>query len=49
VLTAPRVDTVNTFEAPNQAVPKPFTGKADKGGVTLELPGKSVVVVQIES
>ncbi len=49
VLTAPRVNSVNSFDAPEVVVPKPFTGKAERGGVTLELPSKSVVVVQIES
>jgi alpha-N-arabinofuranosidase len=49
VLTAPRVDSVNSFDAPNAVVPKPFAGKPGKGGVTLELPSKSVAVVQIES
>jgi len=48
VLTAPRVDSVNSFEAPNAVVPKPIAGKAGKDGVTLELPGKSVAVVQID-
>ena len=37
------------LDAPEVVVPKPFTGKAERGGVTLELPSKSVVVVQIES
>ena len=49
ILTAPRVDAINSFEAPNLVVPKPFAGKAEKGAVTLDLPGKSVMVVQIES
>ncbi|MBO9623861.1 MAG: alpha-N-arabinofuranosidase [Sphingomonas sp.] len=49
VLTAPRVDSVNSFEAPDVVVPKPFAGKAAKGGVVLDLPGKSVAMVQIDS
>lgn len=49
VLTAPRVDSVNSFDAPNVVTPKPFAGKANKGDITLELPGKSVAMVQIES
>lgn len=48
VLTAPRVDSVNSFEAPNAVVPRPLDARAGKDGVTLELPGKSVAVVQIE-
>lgn len=49
VLTAPRVNSVNSFDAPEVVVPKPFAGKAERDGVTLELPSKSVAVVQIES
>ena len=48
VLTAPQVASVNSFDAPDTVVPKPFAGKASGGGVTLELPAKSVVVVRIE-
>jgi alpha-L-arabinofuranosidase len=48
LLTAPRVDSVNSFDAPDTVVPRPFAGKADKGGITLELPGKSVAVVRID-
>ena len=48
VLTAPRVDAVNSFDAPDAVAPKPFTGKADKGGVTLDLPAKSIAVVRID-
>lgn len=48
VLTAAKVDSVNTFENPNAIAPKPIAGKVSKGVVTLELPGKSVAVVQID-
>ncbi|WP_084583057.1 alpha-N-arabinofuranosidase [Sphingomonas azotifigens] len=48
VLTAAKVDAVNSFAAPNAVVPKPIRGTVAKGAVTLELPAKSVAVVQIE-
>jgi len=47
VLTAAKVDSVNSFDAPNAVAPKPFAGKASSDGVTLDLPAKSVAVVQI--
>jgi alpha-N-arabinofuranosidase len=47
VLTAAKVDAVNSFEAPNTVAPKPISGTVAKGGVTLELPAKSVAVVEI--
>jgi alpha-N-arabinofuranosidase len=47
-LTAPRVDSVNTFEAPNTVVPKPFTAKAQGGKLSLKLEPKSVTVVSVE-
>ncbi|WP_443971604.1 alpha-N-arabinofuranosidase [Sphingobium sp. CR28] len=49
VLTAPRVDSINTFAAPTTVAPKPFTGSAGRNGVVLDLPAKSVVVVEIGS
>jgi alpha-L-arabinofuranosidase len=48
VLTGPRVDAVNTFEAPSVVAPKPFTAKAGRDGLKLDIPAKSVVVVQLE-
>jgi alpha-N-arabinofuranosidase len=48
VLTAPRVDAVNTFEAPAAVTPKPFTAKAGRDGLKLDIPAKSIVVVQLE-
>ena len=47
-LTAPRVDSVNTFEAPNTVVPKPIVGKVREGRVALNLEPKSVTVLSIE-
>ena len=48
VLTAPRFDSVNSFATPDVVVPKPFTGSPSGSGVTLNLPAKSVVVVQLD-
>jgi alpha-N-arabinofuranosidase len=48
MLTAPRVDSINTFDAPNAVVPKPYTAKADAGGLTLEAPPKSIMVIQLD-
>jgi alpha-L-arabinofuranosidase len=47
-LTAPKVDSVNTFEAPNTVEPKPFSAKAQGGKLLLELEPKSVTVVSVE-
>ncbi len=48
VLTAPKVNAINTFEAPDTVVPRPISGRAANGAVTLQLPAKSVVMVAIE-
>jgi alpha-N-arabinofuranosidase len=45
VLTAPRVDAVNTFAAPNAVVPKPISAAVEQGAITLDLPAKSVTVL----
>ncbi len=47
-LTAPKVDSVNTFEAPNTVVPKPAMATVEGGKVVLTLEPKSVTVVAIE-
>jgi alpha-N-arabinofuranosidase len=47
-LTAPRVDSVNTFEAPSTVVPKPVVAKVQGGKVALKLEPKSVTVVSVE-
>ncbi len=50
VLTAPRVDAVNTFAAPDTVSPKAFNGQAaGTNGVVLDIPAKSIVVVQVGS
>jgi alpha-L-arabinofuranosidase len=47
-LTAPKVDSVNSFDAPNTVVPKPVSAKAEGGKMTLELAPKSVTVISVE-
>jgi alpha-N-arabinofuranosidase len=49
VLTAPAMNTHNTFEAPNAVQPAAFTGAALKGDtLELKLPAKSVVVLALK-
>ena len=48
VLTAGRVDTVNTFADPNAVLPQPITAQATGGKLVLHLPAKSVTVVRLE-
>jgi len=48
VLTAPRVDSVNSFAAPNTVSPKPITATARGGRLTITLPARSVAVVALE-
>lgn len=47
-LTAARVDSVNTFDAPNTVVPKAISAKALGGKLTVRLEPKSVTVVSVE-
>jgi alpha-N-arabinofuranosidase len=47
-LSASKVDSVNTFDAPNSVVPKPFSANAQDGKLTLKLAPKSVTVVAVE-
>lgn len=47
-LTAPKVDSVNTFDAANTVTPKPVTAKVQGGALILNLEPKSVTVVSVE-
>jgi alpha-N-arabinofuranosidase len=47
VLTGPQVNSVNTFDKPDVVVTKPISGTARNGGIILELPPKSIAVVQV--
>jgi alpha-N-arabinofuranosidase len=46
-LAAPRVDSVNTFDAPNAVKPRPISAKVQNGKLTIRLEPKSVTVVSI--
>jgi alpha-N-arabinofuranosidase len=48
MLTAPKVDSVNSFEAPNAVVPKPVSAKVQDGKLALKLEPKSVTVVALK-
>lgn len=47
-LSAPEVDSVNTFDAPNTVVPKSVTANVQGGKLTLKLGPKSVTVFSVE-
>src|SRR5208283_845249 len=48
ILTAAKVDSVNTFESPTTVVPKPVSAKVQGGKLILKLEPKSVTVVSVE-
>jgi alpha-L-arabinofuranosidase len=47
-LTAPKVDSINTFDAPGTVVPKTISANARGGRLSLKLEPKSVTVVSIQ-
>jgi alpha-N-arabinofuranosidase len=47
-LTAAKVDSVNTFEAPNTVRPKPMSAQMRDGKLALKLEPLSVTVVSVE-
>jgi alpha-N-arabinofuranosidase len=47
-LTAPKVDSINTFDAPNTVTPKPISARVEGGKLMLKLQPKSVTVVRVE-
>jgi alpha-L-arabinofuranosidase len=47
-LTAPKVDSVNSFDAPGTVVPRPVSATARDGKITLRLEPKSVTVIAVE-
>jgi alpha-N-arabinofuranosidase len=48
VLTAPAVDSYNSVAHPDAVAPVPYRGRVSGGRITLELPPRSVVVVQVQ-
>jgi alpha-N-arabinofuranosidase len=49
ILTAPAVDAVNSFAAPAQVAPKPYAAEVRNGTLIVDMPAKSVVVVEVGS
>jgi len=47
-LTGPKVDSVNTFDAPNTVVPKPITATVQNGRISLHVEPKSVTVISVQ-
>jgi alpha-L-arabinofuranosidase len=47
-LTAERVDSVNSFDAPRSVAPKPIAARSEGGVLRLALEPKSVTVVSVE-
>lgn len=47
-LTAPKVDSVNTFDAPNTVIPRPISAKVEGRKLMLAVPPKSITVISIE-
>jgi alpha-L-arabinofuranosidase len=48
LLSAPKVDSVNTFVAPNTVTRKPFSAQVQGGKLVLNLEPKSLTVVSLE-
>ena len=48
VLTAPAVDSHNTFDRPNTVRPAPYRGSISNGKLRFDLPAKSVAVVRLD-
>jgi alpha-N-arabinofuranosidase len=49
VLTAPKVDTINSFDNPEAVKPAPIVGRVENQTVVMWLPAKSVSVVHIQT
>jgi alpha-N-arabinofuranosidase len=47
-LTAPAVDSVNTFASPKTVVPKPVSASVKSGRLALTVEPKSVTVISLE-
>ncbi len=47
-LTAPKVDSANTFDAPKTVVPKPVSVKVQGGKLTMKVEPKSVTVISVD-
>ncbi|MEX2124616.1 MAG: alpha-N-arabinofuranosidase [Woeseia sp.] len=48
ILTAPEMDTHNTFDSPNAIEPEAFEATRDGDALVVEIPPKAIVVVAVE-
>jgi len=48
LLTAPAMDAENRFDAPDRVKPQPFKAQARDGTLSLTLPAKSVLVLELQ-
>lgn len=48
VLTADRVDAVNSYEKPDMVVPRPIAAKVSNGRIQMTLPPKSITVLSVQ-
>ncbi len=48
LLTATTMDAENRFETPDRVKPQPFKAEAKNGQLTLKLPAKSVLVLEVQ-
>ena len=49
ILTAPAINSINTFDAPHSVEPAPFTGATLAAGtLNVTLPAKSIVVLELD-
>ncbi|MBN8807826.1 MAG: alpha-N-arabinofuranosidase [Sphingomonas sp.] len=48
VLTAPAVDSHNSFDTPNAVTPQPFAGRVSGSTLQFDLPPKSIAVVAVD-
>jgi len=47
VLTAAKVNTINSFDAPDAVKPQPIAGRVAGGAVTVRVPAKSATMLEI--
>ena len=48
LLTAPQIDSHNSFDAPDTVKPVPFAGRVEAGHIVFDMPAKSIAVVRID-
>ena len=48
LLTAPQIDSHNSFDAPDAVKPVSFSGRVEAGRIVFDMPAKSIAVVGIE-